>query len=187
MKEARHGLDGRKFALMRVRKRDGRDAEFLIAHASKQAIEKAFRSELNLAVVEPLPNDIYQDILAIVEQVIELAMDAKRLEPLNVEQIQDIVEIGLMQRQHFKVARPLHSLSHRTCEITSCSTCGTRHRRRTKTACRGGSKVEIEPGVRVRFDASRIRHFLASLPESHAAEIDCEELIDEVIKGSFSG
>ncbi len=71
-------------ALMRVRKRDGRDAEFDRTRI-EQAIEKAFRSELNLAVGQPLPSDIYQDVLTIVEQVIELALDAKRLEPLNVD------------------------------------------------------------------------------------------------------
>ncbi len=173
-------------ALMRVRKRDGRDAEFDRTRI-EQAIEKAFRSELNLAVGQPLPNDIYQDILAIVEQVIELAMDAKRLEPLNVEQIQDIVEIGLMQRQHFKVARRyiLYRTEHAKLRAVRHAEPVIEDERNQPAVA--APQVEIEPGVRVRFDASRIRHFLASLPESHAAEIDCEELIDEVIKGSFSG
>lgn len=173
-------------ALMRVRKRDGRDAEFDRGRI-EQAIEKAFRSELNLADGQPLPADSYQDILSTVEQVIELATAPGRAEPLHVEQIQDIVEIGLMQRQHFKVARryilyrsehaKLRAVRHADPVIADD---------RSQPAV-AAPQVEIEPGVRVRFDANRIRNFLASLPESHAAEIDCEELIDEVIKGSFSG
>ncbi len=173
-------------ALMRVRKRDGRDAEFDRTRI-EQAIEKAFRSELNLAVGQPLPSDIYQDVLTIVEQVIELALDAKRLEPLNVEQIQDIVEIGLMQRQHFKVARRYILYRSEHAKVRAVRQVEPVIEDERNQPAVAAPQVEIEPGVRVRFDAGRIRNFLASLPESHAAEVDCEELIDEVIKGSFSG
>lgn len=172
-------------ALMRVRKRDGRDAEFDRTRI-EQAIEKAFRSELNLAVGQPLPGDIYQDVLAIVEQVIGLATDAKRTEPLSVEQIQDIVEIGLMQRQHFKVARryilyrtehaKLRAVRHTESPIAD-----------EQSQLVPVPQVEIQPGVLVRFDLRRLRKFLESLPESRSPNVSVEQLLDEVVKGSFTG
>ena len=173
-------------ALMRVRKRDGRDAEF-DRRRIEQAIEKAFRSELNLADGQPLPADSYQDILSIVDQVIELATAPGRTEPLHVEQIQDIVEIGLMQRQHFKVARRyiLYRSEHAKLRAVRQEESVIADSR--SEPAQVVPQVEIEPGVFVRFDAGRIRAFLLSLPESRTDAIRLEELIDEVIKGSFSG
>jgi ribonucleoside-diphosphate reductase alpha chain len=173
-------------ALMRVRKRDGREAEF-DRYRIEQAIEKAFRCELNLAAGQPLASDLHQDILGIVEQVIELVIDPKRSSLLTVEQIQDTVEIGLMQRQHFKVARryilyrsehaKLRAVRHEEPAISDDVAPST-----AKVP-----QVEIEPGVLVRFDANRLRNFLAAIPESRDHAILVDELVDEVIKGSFHG
>lgn len=173
-------------ALMRVRKRNGREAEFDRARI-ENALKKAFRCELNLAVGQPLPGDLYQDILGIVEQVIELVTDPKRSSLLQVEEIQDLVEIGLMQRQHFKVARryilyrsehaKLRAVRHEEPAISDDAI----------SSATAVPQVEIEPGVLVRFDAIRLKRFLNSLAESKSTIVEIDELVDEVIKGSFQG
>lgn len=171
--------------VMRVRKRDGREAEFDRSRI-EQAIEKAFRCELNLADGQPLSSDIHQDVLGIVEQVVVLVSDASRAEPLHVEQIQDVVEIGLMQRQHFKVARRyiLYRTEHARMRAVRHAEPAISDEPSTVSVV---PQVEIEPGVFVRFDIGRLRNFLISLPEADSPNISVDELIDEVVKGSFTG
>lgn len=175
-----------EIALMRVRKRDGRDAEF-DRRRIEQAIEKAFRSELNLAVGQPLPSDIHQDILGIVERVIELVLDPKRTSLLNVEQIQDVVEIGLMQREHFKIARRYILYRSEHAKLRAVRHTESALSNELQPALAIVPQVEIEPGVLVRFDTNRLRKFLQALPESRDPTVSVDEIIDEVIKGSFQG
>lgn len=175
-----------------VRKRDGRQAEF-DRDRIHAAIEKAFRAELNLANGQPLPPKIVTDVVSIVDQVYGLAAKSSgesviNNSTMNVEQVQDVVEIGLMQRGHFRVAR---------CYILY------RTERARMRAVRGeeGSldsmdvapqpdtriSVELEPGVHVPFDHQRLVRFLNQCPEAQLPEIDTEELVAEVTRGAFSG
>ena len=87
-----------------VRKRDGRIVDFEPARVAT-AIEKAFRAEMNLADGQPFDSEILQDIASIAEQVAEIVTARGPDEPATVEQIQDVVEISLMRREHFHVAR----------------------------------------------------------------------------------
>lgn len=169
-----------------VKKRDGREVEFDPARI-EVAVEKAFRSEINLAAGQPLSKELQQDIKSIVEQIIQLACDSTRAQPIDVEQIQDRVEIGLMQRQHFRVARRyiLYRTEHAKLRAV----------RHEESALSGSEldvgpsvpHVEIEPGVSVRFDVDRLRRFIDSLPESDSPNINVDDLLDEVVKGSFPG
>lgn len=172
---------------IRVRKRDGREVEFDRTRI-RQAMEKAFLAELNLAQGQPLPSELEQDILAIVEQAVTLAAERTETAPIDVEQVQDVVEIGLMQRQHFRVARRyiLYRTEHARLRAV----------RHVESGLDGPPSdvhrptnlhLEIEPGVQVPFHAERLQAFLSSLPESQPAEVDVEEIVEEVIRGAFDG
>src|SRR5690606_28429473 len=95
------GWTAKKFQARVVRKRDGREVDFDRERISR-AIAKAFLAQCNLADRQELPPPVAADIAAIVERVDQLAGSG---ETMSVEQIQDVVEIELMQRQHYRVAR----------------------------------------------------------------------------------
>ena len=88
-----------------IRKRDGRKVPFESKLIFK-AICNAFRAELNLASGQPLDGDIEREVGAITEDVVqEVAGDAGTDRGVGVEQIQDMVEMQLMKRGHYRVAR----------------------------------------------------------------------------------
>ena len=88
-----------------IRKRDGRTVPFEARLISK-AIGNAFRAELNLADGQPLDRDVEQEVVTITEQVVaDASVDAATDRGVGVEQIQDFVEMQLMKRGHYKVAR----------------------------------------------------------------------------------
>ncbi|TWT65371.1 ribonucleoside-diphosphate reductase subunit alpha [Allorhodopirellula solitaria] len=175
-----------------VRKRDGRAADF-DRDRIDGAIEKAFRAELNLANRQPLPPEIAADIASIVDQVYELAAklssdSARPHAAMNVEQIQDTVEIGLMQRGHFRVARCyiLYRTEHARIRAVRGEE-GALDSMDVAPSPESRINVELEPGVRVPFDRERLIRFLDQCPEAHMPEVDTGEIIAEVIRGSFDG
>ena len=170
-----------------VRKRDGRLVDFEPGRIAT-AIEKAFRAEMNLADGQPFDDEILQDISSIVQQATDNVHARESEQPATVEQIQDVVEIGLMHLAHFHVAR---------CYILY----RTEHAR--IRAIRGNANqldsldeqqhhkerlhVEIEPGVRIPFDIQRLKRFLANCPSANRDEVNADEIIDEVVRGAFDG
>ena len=171
-----------------VRKRDGRNAEFDSSRIAG-ALAKAFRAELNLAEAQPLDSAIVGDIKQITDRLLQLATDPQRREPLSVEQIQDAVEVGLMERTHFHVARRYILYRSEQARVRA-----VRHEAaldvddaRSTAQTTNQIRVEIEPGVRVPFDKFRIENFLRTIPESQPAEIDIEEIVGEVVRGAFDG
>lgn len=170
-----------------VRKRDGRIVDFEPSRVAT-AIEKAFRAEMNLADGQPFGTEILQDISSIADQVAEIVTARDPNEPATVEQIQDVVEIGLMRREHFHVAR--RYILYRT-----------EHAR--MRAIRGEAKqldsledrreqeqrlfVEIEPGVRIPFNVQRLRRFLDNCESASHDEVNVDEIINEVVRGAFDG
>ena len=88
-----------------VRKRDGRSASFEPTRIHT-AITNAFRAELNLADGQPLDADVLQDIASVMQSVADdIAPLASHPEGVDVERIQDLVEMGLMARGQYRVAR----------------------------------------------------------------------------------
>lgn len=175
-----------------VCKRDGRESEF-DRERIQLAIQKAFRAEMPLEETQPLPPEIHCDIEAIIDQVTELAESISSRDSINpegsinVEQIQDVVEIGLMQRQHFRVAR--RYILYRTEHARIRAVRGEVHGLDSIDAVPNTNRIEVElePGVRVPFDPDRLVRFLERCPESHLPEIDASEIIAEVIRGAFDG
>ena len=166
-----------------IRKRDGRVAPFddgLIG----RAIANAFRAEMNLADGQPLDEKTDQEIREITEEVSEsVAEEAGTQDGTDVERVQDMVEILLMKRGHYRVARRyiVYRAEH--------------EKIRSLQPVEGPEEVEdsrprisvlLEDGVSVPFDAKRISiRFEAAcdgLP-------DCEPdvLLEEVMKSVFDG
>ncbi|MBL8814383.1 MAG: ribonucleoside-diphosphate reductase subunit alpha [Planctomyces sp.] len=166
-----------------VRKRDGRLAPFepkLIF----RAITNAFRAELNLADSQPLEKDVEREITAVTDQVTrDIASDAATDRGAGVEQVQDMVEIELMKRGHYRVARRYIVYRAEHAKIRSLQQQDTLEESET---VRPRLYVKLEDGVRVPFDSNRIRRRLelacAGLP-------DCEsdDLLQEVMKSVFDG
>ncbi|MEO1615485.1 MAG: ribonucleoside-diphosphate reductase subunit alpha [Planctomycetota bacterium] len=170
-----------------VRKRDGREIEFDPARVAG-AIEKAFRAEMNLAEGQPLDSELAADIGTVVDQVGQIATATDRNEPVTVEQIQDVVEIGLMRLEHFRVARRyiLYRTEHarmRAIRGDDKPLDSLEDRRQTETRLH----VEIEPGVRVPFDAERLKRFVNQCEAASLAEVNTDGIVDEVVRGAFDG
>src|SRR5690606_33083353 len=88
-----------------VRKRDGRVVPFDMG-LIERAIANAFRAELNLADAQPLDPDLEAEIKAMAADAAQEVADAASTERgAEVEKIQDVVELLLMKRGHFRVGR----------------------------------------------------------------------------------
>ncbi len=70
------------------------------------AIEAAFRATLGLQASSALPQDVYSTIQKITSEVVsDVQARATGKACLTVEEIQDLVEVKLMQGEHYEVAR----------------------------------------------------------------------------------
>jgi ribonucleoside-diphosphate reductase alpha chain len=70
------------------------------------AVEAAFRAALALTQASPLPQVAHESVIKVVDEVLSevLARGAGKA-CLTVEEIQDVVEVKLMQGEHYEVAR----------------------------------------------------------------------------------
>ncbi|GAB5406425.1 MAG: ribonucleoside-diphosphate reductase subunit alpha [Aureliella sp.] len=170
-----------------VRKRDGRIVDFEPSRVAT-AIERAFRAEMNLADRQPFDKEILRDLSLIVEEVAEIVTARDVTEPATVEQIQDVVEMGLMRREHFRVAR--RYILYRTEHARMRAIRGEERQLDSLEDRRQEEQrlfVEIEPGVRVPFDAGRLQRFLENCESSKRTEVNSAEIVDEVVRGAFDG
>lgn len=172
-----------------VRKRDGREIEFDNSRIAK-AIANAFRAERALEA-GPLTQENLKDVIAgITEEVVGAARYKAPAQPISVEEIQDVVENGLMKRGHFAVARRyiLYRSEH------------ARMRAARATQEAGGIVssdahapsavaffVSQQGGDQIPFDLQRLRTFIKGLPESQSADVDLEELVNDVARNGFDG
>jgi len=164
-----------------VRKRDGRSVPFELIRI-QNAIANAFRAELNLAEGQPLESDLLQEIAGIVQSVAgEIAPLASQSHGVDVERIQDLVEMELMARGHYRAARRyiIYRAEHAKMR-----------------ALRGEAAVVAEPaalqvvlsdGTRVPFDPRRARKRIAEAAQGIEEFVDVEELTDEVLRSVFDG
>ena len=88
-----------------VRKRDGRLVPFE-SSMIERAVANAFRAELNLAENQPLDDSVAGEVAEMSEEVAaEISAAAATPDGADVEKIQDFVELMLMKRGHYRVAR----------------------------------------------------------------------------------
>jgi len=164
-----------------VRKRDGRSVPFEMSRI-QNAISNAFRAELNLAHGQPLEQDVLHDVASVLESVAEdVASQASSAQGIDVERIQDLVEMGLMARGHYRVARRyiIYRAEHAKMR-----------------AIRGESQpveappvvhVVLDDGTRVPFDSRRVLKRLSEAAEGFDGIVDVEELSEEVLRSVFDG
>lgn len=164
-----------------VRKRDGRCVPFEISRI-QNAISNAFRAELNLAEGQPLEQDVLKDVASVLQSVSDdVAPLASQLQGIDVERIQDLVEMGLMARGHYRVARRyiIYRAEHAKMR-----------------AIRGEAPVVEAPpqvhvilddGTRVPFDSRRVLKRLTEAARGCEENVSTEELSEEVLRSVFDG
>jgi ribonucleoside-diphosphate reductase alpha chain len=119
-----------------------------------RAIANAFRAELNLADQQPLAEETDSEVRVITEDVAtEIAEEAGSESGTDVERVQDIVEMQLMKRGHFRVARCYIVYRAERAKIRSLQPTDSL----AESVEAPKLRVRLEDGVRVDFDASRIR------------------------------
>src|SRR5262245_26607208 len=88
-----------------VRKRDGRTVSFTRSRI-ENAIAGAFKADLGLPKGQPLPQSLQAEVRTLAESVsVSVATQARTAEGVDVERIQDNVELQLMRRGHYAIAR----------------------------------------------------------------------------------
>ena len=167
-----------------IRKRDGRTVPFE-PRLINQALINAFRAELNLAENQPLDRDIEKEIASITDQIVaDTEADASTDRGVGVEQIQDFVEMQLMKRGHYKVARRYIVYRAEHAKIRALQQLESLEGAESVAVPR--MFVKLEDGVRVPFDSNRIRRRM-ELACAGLVECDAEELTQEVMKSAFDG
>ncbi|WP_373649184.1 ribonucleoside-diphosphate reductase subunit alpha [Schlesneria sp. DSM 10557] len=164
-----------------VRKRDGRQVLFEIGRI-RDAISNAFRAELNLADSAPLDQDIANDIADVVQSVSDdVAPLASQSSGIDVERIQDLVEMDLMARGHYRVARRyiIYRSEHAKMralrgEIDLVEVPAQPH-------------IVLEDGTRVPFDPRRVRKRIHEAAAGLGDVVVVDELVDEVMRSIFDG
>lgn len=164
-----------------VRKRDARVIPFDLARI-QNAIVNAFRAELRLADGQPLEQDVLQDIAAVARAVAgDVAPLANKGGGVDVERIQDLVEMELMSRGHYRVARCyiLYRAEHAKIRALRAD--------EPLVELPATVHVVLDDGTRVPFDARRARKRLAEAARGLEDLVNVDELLEEVIRSVFDG
>ena len=163
-----------------VRKRDGRTVAFDLSRI-QNAVANAFRAELNLADGQPLEADVIEEIRSITESVADdVAVAASRSEGADVERVQDLVEMGLMAKGHYRVARLYIIYRSEHAKMRAI-------RGEALTVAPPQIHAVLQDGTRVPFDAQRARRHLDQATRGLEATVDVEELDEEVMRSVFDG
>lgn len=163
-----------------IRKRDGRMVPFDSGLIGR-AIANAFRAELNLADKQPLAEETDSEVRLIAEDVAaEIADDAGSEAGTDVERVQDIVEMQLMKRGHFRVARCYIVHRAERAKIRSLQPTDSL----AEPVETPKLRVRLEDDVRVDFDASRIRRRLEFGCQG-LTECSVDDLLEEVMKSVY--
>lgn len=163
-----------------VRKRDGRTVAFELVRI-QNAITNAFRAELNLADGQPLEADVLKDIASVVQSMVDdVAPLASQPNGVDVERIQDLVEMGLMARGQYRVARRyiIYRAEHAKMRAI---------RGEVVVAEPQAVHVVLEDGTRVPFDPRRARKRLVEAARGLENVVDIEELAEDVLRSVFDG
>lgn len=164
-----------------VRKRDARVIPFDLGRI-QNAIVNAFRAELRLADGQPLEQDVLQEIAAVARAVADdVAPLASQGAGVDVERIQDLVEMELMSRGHYRVARCyiLYRAEHAKLRALRAD--------EPLVELPAAVHVVLDDGTRVPFDARRARKRLAEAARGLEDLVNVDELLEEVIRSVFDG
>ncbi len=164
-----------------VRKRDGRTTSFELSRI-QQALTNAFRAELNLAAGQPLESGIDEEIKQLTQAVTaEVEPLANSAAGVEVERIQDFVELELMSRGHYRVAR---------CYIVYRAEHAKIRTLRGETPIGEATPtlhVLLPDGGRTPFDPNRVRNGLLQAAQGCEEIVDVEDLLEDVMRTVFDG
>ena len=165
-----------------IRKRDGRTVPFdsgLIGIA----IANAFRAEQNLADQQPLDSETDDEIRSITEDVAsELSAEAGDVSGTDVERVQDMVEMQLMKRGHFQVARRYIVYRAERAKIRSLLPEDSLDALAEPATPK--LRVRLEDDGRVDFDANRVRRRF-KFACSDLPDCSVDDLLEEVMKSVY--
>ena len=164
-----------------VRKRDARVIPFDLGRI-QNAIANAFRAELRLADGQPLESDVLEDIAGVARAVADdVAPLAAQGNGVDVERIQDLVEMELMNRGHYRVARCyiLYRAEHAKIRALRID--------EPLAELPPTIHVVLDDGTRVPFDPRRARKRLAEAARGLEDLVNVDELLEEVMRSVFDG
>ncbi|MFK7822183.1 MAG: ribonucleoside-diphosphate reductase subunit alpha [Planctomycetaceae bacterium] len=168
-----------------VRKRDGRLVPFE-ASMIERAVANAFRAELNLADNQPLDDSVSTEVLEMSEEVAhEISAAAATPDGADVEKIQDFVELMLMKRGHYRVARKYIVYRAEHAKIRSLRATEPLHELEAEEA--STLQIQLEDGLRVPFDEARIRRRMEKACEGLTDVCSVDDMLEEVLKSIFDG
>ncbi|MCA9077218.1 MAG: ribonucleoside-diphosphate reductase subunit alpha, partial [Planctomycetaceae bacterium] len=168
-----------------VRKRDGRVAPFDIS-LIERAMANAFRAELNLAEAQPLDAEIEAEIKAMsAEAAEEVSNEASTDRGVDVEKVQDLVEMSLMKRGHYRVGR--RYIVYRAEHAKMRALRGDVEVAAEEAEQPPTIHVTWEDGIRVPFDQDRVRTRLNEACKGLEDVCDIDELVADVMRSVYDG
>ncbi len=164
-----------------VRKRDGRTVPFEV-NRIQEALVRAFQAELGLEGQDSFEADVLREIQTLTQEVAgQFSHQTASSDGVDVEQIQDRVELELMTRGHYKVARRyiVYRAEHLKMralrgEVPVGEPNSTIH-------------LTLHDGTRVPFDESRLYVRLEAICQDLGPAIDVKDLVEEVMRSVFDG
>ncbi|MBH56602.1 MAG: ribonucleoside-diphosphate reductase subunit alpha [Planctomycetaceae bacterium] len=166
-----------------VRKRDGRVVPFESSLVAR-AISNAFRAELNLADSQPLEEATLEEIARMTENIVsEMSPLASTGDGIEVEKVQDLVEMELMRRGHYRIAR--RYIVYRSEHAKVRALRAPESEIQTEEASR--INVTLEDGSRVAFDQNRVRRRLGMACQGLEEICNADDLLEEVMRQVFDG
>ena len=166
-----------------VRKRDGRVVPFESSLVAR-AISNAFRAELNLADSQPLEEAALEEIARMTENIVsEMSPLASAGDGIEVEKVQDLVEMELMRRGHYRIAR--RYIVYRSEHAKVRALRAPESEIQTEEASR--INVTLEDGSRVAFDQNRVRRRLGMACQGLEEICNADDLLEEVMRQVFDG
>ncbi len=164
-----------------VRKRDGRVVPFELPRI-QTAITNAFCAELNLADGQPLEEGVLSEVTELTQRIAgEVAAEANTQQGVDVERIQDLVELELMSRGHYRVARRyiVYRAEHAKIRAIRGNQLDEQEIPQTQ--------VTLPDGTRIPFDAVRVRRRLAVAAAGLEELVNVDELAEDVLRTVFDG
>lgn len=173
-----------------VRKRDGRLVPFDQTRI-QAAITNAFRAEngrhqTSEVATTSLEPDVLADIISVVQTVADdVAPTASQASGVDVEQIQDLVEMELMARGHYRVAR--RYIIYRSEHAKMRALRGEWEMEEAAATARSIIHVALEDGTRIPFDPQRVERHLEQAAHGYESVVDGKELAAEVLRSIYDG
>ena len=166
-----------------VRKRDGRVVPFEGSLITR-AISNAFRAELNLAETQPLEEATLEEIARMAESIIsEMGPLATAGDGIGVEKVQDLVEMELMRRGHYRVARSYIVYRSEHAKVRALRAPESEVEAEESVRL----QITLEDGSRIPFDENRVRRRLVMACQGLEGICNADDLLEEVMRQVFDG